>query len=272
MTDLAVTRCLAANSQNQALSAILYYYQHVLNKDLRFINHVRAQSRDYRPVVLTKEEVSELYRGMRGTYRLMFLLMYGGGLRHRECRTLRLKDVCISSRQITVRDGKGMKDRVTVVPDSSVALIKEQISYVKNLHRRDLADGFGEVFLPFALEVKYPNASKESAWQYLFPSIRISKDKRSGCFRRHHIHGDTFPRHFKKALKKTEILKPATPHTLRHSFATHLLENGSDIRTVQELLGHKDVATTMIYTHVMNRPGLAVKSPADFAIASLTAA
>jgi integron integrase len=263
LTDLAVTADIAAGTQNQALCGILFFYEKVLGRDMRFINSVRAKASTYRPVVLTKCEVTELFPFFRNIYRIMFLLMYGAGLRHRECRTLRVKDVCFEKREILVRNGKGMKDRVTVLADNAVPLLQEHLHSVRAIHECDLKDGFGQVYLPFALARKYPNAPREFGWQYVFPSRRRSRDPRSGIVRRHHLHESTFCSHFKAALRRTEIAKPAKPHTLRHSFATHMLEDGADIRTVQELLGHKDVKTTMIYTHVMNRPGLAVTSPSD---------
>ena len=263
LTDLAVTHEVAAGTQNQALHGILFFYDKVLGRDLHFINSVRAKASEYRPVVLTETEIKEVFRFVSGVYRIMFLLMYGGGLRHRECRTLRVKDVCFETREILVRDGKGMKDRVTVLADNAVPLLKEHLNSVQAMHESDLKDGFGEVYLPYALARKYPHAARHLGWQYIFPSARRSLDPRSGRMRRHHVHETTFCQRFKAALSQTSILKPAVPHTLRHSFATHMLEDGSDIRTVQELLGHKDVKTTMIYTHVMNRPGLAITSPSD---------
>ena len=263
LTELAITGEVCGGTQNQALSALLFYYQNVLNRELAFINAVRAKVSSYLPLVLTQSEVAELEQFFVGFYRLMFLLLYGSGLRHRECRTLRTKDICIERREILVRDGKGMKDRITVLPDCAITLLEQQLENVRALHAMDLSNGFGEVYLPFALARKYPNAAKEFCWQYLFPSIRLCRDPRSGRLRRHHIHESTFPTHFKKALAASQIDQPATPHTLRHCFATHMLETGADIRTVQELLGHKDVKTTMIYTHVMNRPGMNVVSPVD---------
>ena len=266
LTELALCREVSASTQNQALSGILFYYRMVLGRDVTFVSSVRAQVSNYRPTVLTKTEVARLGELLSGTYWLMYWLMYGAGLRHKECRCLRIKDVCIESRQITVRDTKGKEDRVTVLPNRVVERLQTQIEDVRALHQRDLANGYGGVYLPNALARKYVNASREFCWQYLFPSYRLSRDPRSGCTRRHHVHERTFASNLRKVLKVSGIDKPATPHALRHSFATHLLENGSDIRTVQELLGHKDVRTTMIYTHVMNRPGLAVVSPCDLLV------
>ena len=263
LTDLAIEGNVAASTQNQALSAILFFYGNVLGRNMQFINMVRAKASEYRPVVLTKNEVAELFPFVSGVYRLMFLLMYGGGLRHRECRKLRIKDLCLEQGEILVRDGKGMKDRVTVLPQNALSMLREQIASVTAIHQCDLDDGLGEVYLPYALARKYPRAQRDLGWQYLFPSHKLSKDPRSDRLRRHHIHEGTFAARFKAALVRTEIVKNAVPHTLRHSFATHMLEDGADIRTVQELLGHRDVKTTMIYTHVMNRPGLAVTSPSD---------
>jgi integron integrase len=263
LSDLAVIGELAAGTQNVALSALLFYYQKVVGRDLKFIQRVRAKASEYRPVVLSQPEIRILLPYMRGMKKTMFQLMYGSGLRHRECRTLRIKDVCFDTGQIVVRNGKGQKDRVTVLPEKLMKPLRRAIDEARAIHREDLQDGHGRVYLPFALHRKYPNADREIGWQYVFPSRRLSRDPRSGVWRRHHVHEKTFAAGMKKALGRTSIVKPATPHTLRHSFATHLLENGADIRTVQELLGHKDVKTTMIYTHVMNRPGLAVKSPLD---------
>ncbi len=263
LSDLALVGEVAASTQNQALNGILFYYRSVLGQEISFVNAVRAKVSNYLPVVLSRNEIKQLSAHLSGTTGLMLWIMYGGGLRHSECRKLRIKDISFDDRQIVIRDGKGMKDRVTVLPNRILDRLKAQVEHVRAIHNRDLKDGFGSVYLPFALARKYPNAPTEFCWQYLFPSQRISRDPRSGTVRRHHIHERTFATHLQSALKYSGVDKPAKPHALRHSFATHLLEDGADIRTVQELLGHKDVKTTMIYTHVMNRPGLAVISPGD---------
>lgn len=263
LTELAVLGEVTAGTQNQALSAMLFYYGKVLGRDLKFIERVRAKSSQYRPVVLSQREVFELLNLMDGMCEVMFRLMYGSGLRHRECRCLRVKDVCFDTSHIVVRNGKGQQDRITVLPQTAIQPLRRCILRAAQVHRRDLEEGNGRVYLPFALRRKYPEAERELGWQYIFPAQRLSKDPRSGIWRRHHVHEATFASALRKALRISEITKPATPHTLRHSFATHMLENGADIRTVQELLGHKDVKTTMIYTHVMNRPGLVVTSPLD---------
>jgi len=263
LTELAVVREVTAGTQNQALCAILFYYQKVLGKDIHFINRVRAKESSHLPVVLSQDEVRALLPNFSGVFDVMAGLMYGAGLRHRECRTLRIKDIHFDTGHIVIRDGKGQKDRVTVLPKSVCDKLKDVIRQCKIVHDTDLQQGLGRVYLPFALSRKYPNADREFKWQYAFPSRQLSKDPRSGTIRRHHVHESSFAQAMRRALLLSRIEKPATPHTLRHSFATHMLENGADIRTVQEILGHKDVQTTMIYTHVMNRPGLAVESPLD---------
>lgn len=263
LTDLAVRGNVAASTQKQALSALLFLYEKVLGLELGYLDIHRAEKAVNLPVVLSQEEIARLAKFFTGRNRLMFDLMYGAGLRHKECRRLRVKDIHFDQSQIIVRDGKGEKDRVTVLPQACIDPLKRQIESVRALHQSDLREGFGEVYLPYALERKYPNASREFCWQYLFPSRQRSKDKRSGKFRRHYLGDSLFCGAFKKALKAAKIEKHAVPHSLRHSFATHLLENGSDIRTVQDLMGHEDVATTMIYLHVKKNPGMAVISPAD---------
>ncbi len=263
LTDLAVAGNVTASTQNQALAALLFYFQKVLGRELNFVQRVRAKQSSYLPVVLSQAEIASLLPLFSGSYELMARLMYGSGLRHRECRTLRIKDIHFESSHIVVRNGKGDKDRITVLPSSSQDMLRQRIEMSKKLHAKDLECGYGRVYLPFALMRKYPNADREIAWQYIFPASRLSIDPRSGEMRRHHIHESSFASAMRDALRRSGIPKNATPHTLRHSFATHLLENGADIRTVQELLGHKDVQTTMIYTHVMNRPGLSVVSPLD---------
>ncbi|MFN6161455.1 MAG: integron integrase [Planctomycetota bacterium] len=263
LTELAVVREVTAGTQNQALCAILFYYQKVLGKDIHFINRVRAKESSHLPVVLSQDEVRALLPNFSGVFDVMAGLMYGAGLRHRECRTLRIKDIHFDTGHIVIRDGKGQKDRVTVLPKSVCDKLKDVIRQCKIVHDTDLQQGLGRVYLPFALSRKYPNADREFKWQYAFPSRQLSKDPRSGTIRRHHVHESSFAQAMRRALLLSRIEKPATPHTLRHSFATHMLENGADIRTVQEILGHKDVQTTMIYTHVMNRPGLVVESPLD---------
>ena len=263
LTELALVKEVCAGTQNQALSAILFYYQKVLGRDIHFINRIRAKESCHLPLVLSKDEIRALLAEFRGVYEVMARLIYGSGMRHKECRTLRIKDLYFDTGHILIRNGKGQKDRITVLPKSISDSLRHVVEDAKKLHRQDLQNGFGSVYLPFALGRKYPNADRETAWQYVFPSRQLSKDPRSGIIRRHHIHEKTFAQAMRNALAMAAIDKPATPHTLRHSFATHMLENGADIRTVQEILGHKDVKTTMIYTHVMNRPGLAVESPLD---------
>ena len=263
LTDLVVQGDVAASTQKQATSALLFLYQKVWARPLGFLDMRHSEKPPALPVVFSQPEARLMAPLFSGRNLLMFGLMYGAGLRHKECRRLRVKDVWFDQNQIVVRDGKGEKDRMTVLPKSVVVSLKEQISIAKSLHERDLDEGLGDVYLPFALERKYPNAAREFCWQYIFPSRQRSRDKRSGKVRRHYLSDSVFCGVFKKALRRSGINKDAVPHTLRHSFATHLLENGSDIRTVQQLLGHKDVATTMIYLHVMNRPGLAVQSPLD---------
>lgn len=263
LSGLAIKGNVAKSTQRQAMSALLFYFEKVLGRNLEFLNIDVADKNRKLPVVLSLDEISSLDACFTGRDRALFGLMYGAGLRHKEARRLRIKDVCFDQRQVIVREGKGEKDRISVLPENITGLLEDQVRSVRQQHEADLADGFGEVYLPHALERKYPNASREFAWQYLFPSRQLSKDPRSGKFRRHYLGESLFCGKFKKALRRCGIEKNATPHSLRHSFATHLLEAGSDIRTVQELLGHKDVSTTMIYTHVLNKPGLIVKSPLD---------
>ncbi len=263
LTKLAVEGDVTSSTQKQAKSALLFLYQKVLGRELGFLDVSRATKPERLPVVLSREEIERLMPKFTGRNRLMFRLMYGSGPRHKECRRLRVKDVDFDQGHIVIRDGKGDKDRITVLPDCCVADLRRQIEAVSRLHEQDLAEGFGEVYLPHALAQKYPNASRQFCWQWVFPSRRISKDPRSGKARRHHLSESAFGGCFTAALRNEGITKHAVPHSLRHSFATHLWEDDSDIRTVQELLGHKDASTTMIYTHVMNRPGIAVKSPAD---------
>jgi integron integrase len=263
LTELAVVREVTAGTQNQALCAILFYYQKVLGKDIHFIQRVRAKESSHLPVVLSQDEIRTLLPNFSGFFDVMAGLMYGAGMRHRECRTLRIKDLHFDTGHVVIRDGKGQKDRVTVLPKMVSEKLKDLIRQAKIVHDMDLNQGFGRVYLPFALSKKYPNADRDFKWQYVFPSRQLSKDPRSGIIRRHHVHERSFAHAMRRALLLSGIDKPATPHTLRHSFATHMLENGADIRTVQEILGHKDVKTTMIYTHVMNRPGLVVESPLD---------
>ncbi|MBL3601312.1 MAG: integron integrase [gamma proteobacterium endosymbiont of Lamellibrachia anaximandri] len=264
LSHLAVDRNVAASTQNQALSAILFLYRDVLEKDLPWLENVtRAKKPQRVPVVLSNEEVQSVLLHLEGTHLLMASLMYGSGLRLMECVRLRIMDVELSGRQLVVRNGKGGKDRVTLLPDSLQNPLKVQIGRVRALHRQDIVSGFGAVYLPFALDRKYPNAPKEWAWQYVFPSADLSKDPRSGETRRHHIGEQSIQRAVKQAVRKSNIEKPASCHTLRHSFATELLTAGYDIRTIQELMGHKDVRTTQIYTHVIGCGGQGVRSPLD---------
>jgi integron integrase len=263
LTHLAVNEHVAASTQNQAFSALLFLYREVLHKDLGSIDALRAKKPKHLPTVLTKEEVRKVIANLSGTHRLMAGLLYGSGLRLMECVRLRVKDLDFNYHTITVRDGKGAEDRVTMLPQALIAPLQEHLQYVKNLHQADLAKGYGAVYLPDALERKYPNASREWIWQYVFPSDRLSVDPRTGVVRRHHLDESGLQKAVRQAAQQAGINKPVGPHTFRHSFATHLLENGYDIRTVQELLGHKDVKTTMIYTHVLQRGGLAVHSPLD---------
>ncbi len=264
LTHLAVVGKVAASTQNQAKSAILFLYREVLEIDLPWLDNVeQAKAPQRMPVVLTQAEVAAVLERLSSVYGLMARLTYGGGLRLMECVRLRVKDVDFERREIIVREGKGFKDRVTMLPASLVAPLKEHLRKVERLHQDDLAVGFGDVYLPYALARKYPSAGREWIWQYIFPSSKRSIDPRAGVVRRHHIDEKGLQRAMRQAVRDAHITKPATPHTLRHSFATHLLQSGYDIRTVQELLGHANVSTTMIYTHVLNRGGKGVMSPLD---------
>ncbi len=261
---LATERKVAPSTQNQALSAILFLYKHVLNIKLEWLDDVvRAKRPAHVPVVLTRSEVRALISSIRGVNNLIANLLYGTGMRLTEGLRLRIQDIDFDYRQIIIRSGKGNKDRHTVLPEKLISPLQEQIEYALQIHERDIADGFGEVYLPYALARKYPNAAREPGWQYVFPSSRRSIDPRDGVTRRHHADEKNLQRAIKQAVRRIGLNKRVTTHTLRHSFATHLLESGYDIRTVQELLGHKDVKTTMIYTHVLNKGGRGVQSPLD---------
>ncbi|WP_252270991.1 integron integrase [Pseudomonas subflava] len=264
LSDLAVRRDVSASTQNQALSAILFLYKQVLQVELPWMDGViRARRPQRLPVVLTREEVASVLAQLDGTLWLVASLLYGSGMRLMEVLRLRVKDVEFARCEILIRDGKGQKDRVTMLPRKLVAPLQLHLERVRALHAQDLQEGFGRANLPHALARKYPNAAAEWAWQFVFPSVNRSADPRSGGIFRHHLHEKTIQRAIRNAVRRVGLHKPATPHTLRHSFATHLLESGQDIRTVQELLGHSDVKTTQIYTHVLNRGGMGVLSPLD---------
>jgi integron integrase len=264
LNHLAAERKVAASTQNQALSALLFLYKEVLGRELPWLDGVQRVTRPPRlPTVLTRSEAERLLAQLDGIPWLLASLLYGAGLRVMECLRLRVKDVDFAYRQILVRDGKGEKDRVTMLPAAAIDPLRAHLERVRLLHARDLREGFGEVHLPYALARKYPRAGYEWCWQYVFPSKCRSADPESGVIRRHHLDESVPQRAVKEAARAAVIAKPVSCHTLRHSFATHLLEAGYDIRTVQELLGHSDLSTTMIYTHVLNKGGRGVQSPLD---------
>jgi integron integrase len=264
LTDLAVKRHVAAATQNQAKAALLFLYREVLHVELPWLDGVEQAKTSARlPVVLTREEVVRVLDGLEGTHALIGRLLYGTGMRIMEGLRLRVKDVEFVRHEIIVHDGKGAKDRIAVLPRNIEEPLAVHIARVQRLHVRDLANGRGDVWLPGALARKYPSAARDWGWQYVFPARNLSADPRTGFVGRHHLADQAFQRAMRQAVRNAGLTKPATPHTLRHSFATHLLEAGYDIRTVQELLGHADVSTTMIYTHVLNRGGRGVISPLD---------
>ncbi|TXH38622.1 MAG: integron integrase [Burkholderiaceae bacterium] len=264
LSHLANDRLVSPSTQNQARAAILFFYEHVLGNGLPWLDEVvQAKSTRRLPVVLTPGEVKLLLRELSGIHHLLGQLLYGTGMRVMEALRLRIKDVEFVRREITVREGKGAKDRVTVLPESLMASLQQQREWVMQLHTQDLTDGYGAVYMPHALAIKYPSAAKSLTWQWMFPSPQVSVDPRTGEMRRHHLQVTALQRAVATAAQRAAIGKPCSPHTLRHSFATHMLQAGYDIRTVQELLGHSDVRPTMIYTHVMNKGGRGVCSPLD---------
>ncbi len=264
LTYLAVDKHVSASTQNQALSAILFLYKEVLKQELEWLDGVVRAKRPQRlPTVLNREETARLLRELTGIYSIMANLMYGTGMRLMECLHLRVLDVDFGYRQITIRSGKGNKDRSTVLPESIVSRLSAHLEQVRSLHDKDLEEGFGRTHLPFALQRKYPNADKEWRWQFVFPSKIRSPDHEDHVVRRFHMSPKSFQHAIYAACRRCKLTKRVTSHTLRHCFATHLLEDGYDIRTIQQLLGHKDVKTTMIYTHVVQRGGQGIKSPLD---------
>lgn len=267
LSDLNIRQHVSASTQNQAFCALLFLYQQVLDRKLEFITGVERVRRPARfPVVFTPAEARSVIDQLEGDYRIMAELLYGAGLRVLECVRLRIKDVDFGYGSITVRDGKGLRDRITILPESLRRPLQLQLERVELLHKQDCARGEGRVHLPQALTRKYPGADRSWAWQYVFPAKKLSVDPRSKEARRHHVSEKNLQNAVKAAIKRARLSKAASCHTFRHSFATHLLETGHDIRTVQELLGHKDVSTTMIYTHVLNKPGIGVRSPLDLAL------
>ena len=264
LTHLAVGENVSSSTQKQALNALVFLYHRVLQKPLgQFRDIERPKRPQRRPLVLSKAEVERLLAVMTGTHQLIATLLFGTGMRLLECLRLRVKDVDLVLNQIAIRDGKGWKDRVTMLPQRIKPVLEAQLRRVREIHSADLIAGHGRVYLPEALSRKFPNANRQLAWQYVFPAPTLSKDPRTGEIGRHHLHENSVQKAVNKAVRLARLVKPATCHTLRHSFATELLTCGYDIRTVQELLGHKDVSTTMIYTHVLNKPGIGVKSPLD---------
>jgi len=267
LSHLAQERNVAAATQNQALAALLFLYKRVLNVDLPWIGNVVRATRPKRlPTVLGQQEVQSVLANLQGVYWLIGVLLYGSGLRLTEALRLRIKDLELENLRILVRNGKGGKDRVTILPESLVPHLRSHLAKVRELHRQAIEHGFGGTDLPHALERKYPRAHLEWGWQYVFPATRASVDPRTKKRQRHHVFEDSVQRHVRNAARAAGIEKPVSPHTFRHSFATHLLENGYDIRTVQELMGHKDVSTTQIYTHVMTKGTNSVKSPFDISM------
>ena len=262
---LVIRRNVSSSTQRQALNAIIFFYTKVLQRELsQNIEFVSSKKPKRLPVVLTRAEVKLLLDNLKNpTYTLMANLLYGSGMRLMECVRLRVLDVDFGYRQILIREAKGKKDRIVPIPQVAIDGLKQQLEKARQFHEEDLEQGMGRVYLPGALARKYPNAEKEFRWQYVFPSSSLSKDPRSGIFRRHHLHENNLQKHLKRTAESVGITKKVSCHALRHSFATHLLESGYDIRTVQELLGHADVSTTMIYTHVLNKPGVTVTSPLD---------
>jgi integron integrase len=264
LTHLAVQERISASSQNQALSALLFLYRHVLGREIGNLGEViRARKPTRVPVVLTREEVKAVLSNLTGDKWLMASMMYGAGLRLMECLRLRVQDIDFCRNEITVRDGKGAKDRITMLPESLKQPLRQHLVNVREIHENDLKDGWGNVLMPDALDRKYPNAPREWRWQWVFPQESRWKNTKTGQEGRHHVHETILQRFVRDAVLKAGIIKHAVYHTFRHSFATHLLEAGYDIRTIQELLGHKDVSTTMIYTHVLNKGGHGVRSPVD---------
>jgi integron integrase len=264
LSHLAISRHVSPATQAQALAAILFLYKHVLNADLPWLGSVIRATRPKRlPVVLTRTEVRRVLQQLHGKYWLIASLLYGSGLRLMEALRLRVKDVNLDQRTIVVRNGKGAKDRVTLLPEALIEPLRRQLAEVREQHRVASQSGFGGVEVPYALERKYPRAHFDTGWQYVFPAKHASRDPRTGAWRRHHIYEDSVQRKVKEAVRLAKLEQPASCHTFRHCFATHLIEAGADIRTVQELMGHASVKTTQIYTHVLNRGGIAARSPLD---------